>query len=296
MSKKRKLNYPIVILIGTGGVILLLLLSLILSLILLPIHEDSYLHFSVDDSNSIFEDLTKNKDNYTSIFDNKTLRFVKTLHDKYGAVFSFYCFYGWDVADGNQFSLADATDAFRDEFSKESNWLRFGFHAKDALAYESIRDEDELTYYDATIKELIRITGSIECIDSFVRLDRYVASEKALRLMQATDNGIIGLLTADDPSRQSYDLSSEEQEQLYAQDWFEKHGLAYTPSDVVFEKIASPADAIISVFNVLPQKNIEVFTHEWILDSRRVKFYMTGMAYLASIKGIASRFTEDVIQ
>lgn len=164
-----------------------------------------YLHFSVDDSNSIFEDLTLNAERYDSIFDQPQLKFIKKLHDKYGIVISFYVYYSWDV-ENNRFLLSDATDQFKEEFTANANWLRFGFHAKDADAYESISAVEELEYYNRTIRELIRITGSEKCIDSFVRLDRYVANVEMVDYMHSADNGIVGLLGADD-DRQSYALS-----------------------------------------------------------------------------------------
>ena len=70
---------------------------------------DGYIHFSIDDSNSIFEDLTKNEDKYKTVFDQPYLKFVKGLHDKYGAVFSFYLFYSWDVSNQKRFRICDCT-------------------------------------------------------------------------------------------------------------------------------------------------------------------------------------------
>lgn len=39
-----------------------------------------YVHLSIDDTIAIFEDLTENKDNYSSIFENKTLKFLRELN------------------------------------------------------------------------------------------------------------------------------------------------------------------------------------------------------------------------
>lgn len=53
--------------------------------------------------------------------------------------------------------MADTTDQFKEEFAENADWLRFGFHAKDADAYETIAADEEIEYYNKTISELIRI-------------------------------------------------------------------------------------------------------------------------------------------
>lgn len=185
---------------------------------LLSSNMGGYLHFSIDDSNSVFEDL--NSTQYSSIFEQPKLGFLKKLHDQYGVVVSFYTYYSWDV-EKNEFDLSMMTDRYHEEFSKNSDWLRFGFHAKDADAYENCSPEKNLEYYNKTIAELLRITGSVECIDNFVRLDRYQADTETVKLLQSADNGIVGLLAADDPNRQSYALSVTEMLDMNTNDWFE---------------------------------------------------------------------------
>ena len=116
-----------------------------------------YIHFSIDDSNDIFADLTAHSDYYDSIFQNQKLRYVKDLHDKYGIVVSFYVFYSWNVEKG-MFSLSECTNRFKDEFTENAGWLRFGFHAKDELAYETLTVEEELK---APMKAAAPAPGSI---------------------------------------------------------------------------------------------------------------------------------------
>lgn len=52
-----------------------------------------YCHLSVDDCNTLLEDLTKNEETYKSIFDQRHLGFLKKLHDDYGIVVSLYFFF-----------------------------------------------------------------------------------------------------------------------------------------------------------------------------------------------------------
>lgn len=257
--------------------------------------EGGILHFSVDDSNSIFEDLTLNAEKYDSIFDQPQLRFVKKLNDKYDIAISFYVYYSWDVSD-NRFSLSDATDQFKEEFTENANWLRFGFHAKDADAYTTITAVEELEYYDRTISELIRITGSEKCIDTFVRLDRFQADADMVDYLHSTDNGIVGLLCADDNNRQSYALSSVEMELMKAEDWYaDAYGVYYTPTDIRLESIDSDEKFYQDLAEIASQERIIIFTHEWVLNDKNVQKYMTWFAEYAYQAGKPFGFPEDNI-
>lgn len=121
-----------------------------------------FCHISVDDTISLFKDLTIHENEYTSIFENSTLKYFKSLHDKYGAKVSFYVFYSWDDLSKGGFSLRDVTDKFAKEFSENADWLKFGFHAMSAQSYQTTDIELQKEYYDAVINELLRITGGTQ--------------------------------------------------------------------------------------------------------------------------------------
>ena len=254
-----------------------------------------YIHFSVDDSNSIFEDITAHSDTYKSIFDNPQLQFIKSLHEKYGIVVSFYVFYSWNVEDGN-FALSDCTERYRDELIANTDWLRFGFHAKDAPAYETISAEDELEYYNKTVEELIRITGSVTCIDNFVRLDRFIATSEMVDELKKSEEGIVGLLCADDPERQSYSLTEQEQKVLWQNDWYSDGFMNYTPTDIRLENIEGVFDFRNRMKQTLEQKHIIVFTHEWLLTEKSVQRYMEWIAAIGKHNGLEFAFPEDMIE
>lgn len=84
-------------------------------------------HISIDDTINIFEDLNSNCDYYKSIFDNKSLNLLKTLHDKYNIIFHLYCFY--ENLDAS-FKLEFCTDKFKKEFKKNRGWIKINFHGK----------------------------------------------------------------------------------------------------------------------------------------------------------------------
>ena len=51
------------------------------------------IHFSIDDFFTAFIDLTENRKEYSSLFEQPVFAFFKRLHQDYQAVFSCFCFY-----------------------------------------------------------------------------------------------------------------------------------------------------------------------------------------------------------
>lgn len=244
--------------------------------------QEAQIHLSVDDTLLIFRDLTENTD-YDSIFDQPQLAFCRDLHERYGMVFSFYCFYS-----GGDFSLAQATDAFRTEFARNADWMKFGFHAKDAAAYGQIDAETEQYYYEQTLQELRRITGGDQCIDTgFLRLDRFWGTAEIVEALHETEDGPEGLLCAEeDPQRTSYDLTPDEAGQMYLQDYYYKeNGMYYTPTDLRVENIKSVVDFYRSIRQLFGQKTQVIFTHESLLLDAEVKKYLQWIGEYAQATG-----------
>lgn len=251
-------------------------ISLPIRSVLFDTEKTLYCHFSVDDSISIFEDLTNNEYNYKSIFEQPILGFMKKMHDQYGIKVSFYVFYSWDTTK-EIFCLSDATSKFINEFEKNSDWLRFGFHAKDALAYEELTADIANDYYIKTEKELKRIVGE-KCIDYFLRLDRYVANKDIVK--ELSIHGVKGLLTAPEISRDSYSLSEDEKQLCYENDWYiDNYSMSYTPTDIQIENLKNVDEFYESLKTFSSQPRIEIFTHEWALNDLNVKNFFEWYAY-----------------
>lgn len=260
-----------------------------------------YIHISIDDCIDVFQDLSLHSDRYRSAFDQPVLHFLMGLHERYGVTVSLYFFYSWDVEAEGRFQLHDMTSRYAEEFSRESDWLKFGFHAKDADAYETLDAEMETLYYESTVQELLRITGSKDSIDHFVRLDRYWADRDVTTALLELDDGIDGLLAADDPSVQSYGLTEQEMEQLYTDDWYiDDYGVAYTPTDIWLEGIENDDEFYRLLSEVATQPRIIVFTHEWLLTSRyptkaklKVQRYMKWIAEYGCERNVIFGFPQD---
>ena len=85
--------------------------------------------FVIDDVIWLFRDLTRQRP--ASLFDNPFLKMLKELHDDFGVKTQLNVFCETDRFYGNDhFSLTEMTDAYKAEFEAASDWLKFGFHAR----------------------------------------------------------------------------------------------------------------------------------------------------------------------
>ena len=163
---------------------------------------DKMIHFSFDDTISSLRDLTEKSDTYSSVFQQPFFKVLKELHETYGAVFSCYCFYQiLNSSDSSivDFSLEDVTDAYAEEFTANADWLKFGYHSLNgSMNYGSATDSEEVkTAYNNFITQIVRITGSVKCIDLVVRLQNFAGSKVACQAMRDCACGIIGFLAGD---------------------------------------------------------------------------------------------------
>ena len=87
-------------------------------------------YFFIDDVVWVFRDLTRQRP--ASIFDHHFLKSLKKTHDETGLKVQMNLFYRCSYFYGtDDFSLADMTDAYKEEFEANSDWLKFSFHAKE---------------------------------------------------------------------------------------------------------------------------------------------------------------------
>lgn len=259
-------------------------------------NDGRYINISLDDTISIFKDLTNNEKKYKSIFQNDTLKYFKELHDKYGLVVSFYCYY-----EDRNFNLGMASEKFREEFRKNSEWLRFGFHALDAeTKYETDEDAKRLLEdYNKTVNELIRITGGNESIDNVIRLHYYMGSLECINSIKNTENGITGLLCADTEGRISYYFDKEKSLKIYNADRYYDSGITFFNTDIRLEFFLDNLDEELEKYltEEYSSKNKEliVFTHEWQLSNKKIKSNIEKICEHVVNNNYLFEFAEDQI-
>lgn len=254
---------------------------------------DKYIHISVDDTIELFEDISA-KD-YLSIFDNSTLKWMKSLHESYGAVFSCYVYYSDD-----DFDLVQCTSKYLSEFEENADWLRFGFHTvNESTDYENSSSEQILHDYQMTITELERIVGQ-DAIDNVVRLQGFSGNEDNIKALAQVDNQpIIGLLTADD-TRVSYGLDENSNAYIYSHDemYSPEYGVSFISTDLRIEFVDSITRKI-KEFDTDSWNNqlmdLIFFTHEWELNEPNKKKIETLVKW-GEENAYCFNFPEDVMK
>jgi len=122
-------------------------------------------YFYIDDTIWVLRDITRQKPK--TLFENPFMNMLKTAHDKYGLKVQLNLFYRTDSFYGyDEFSLADVTDSYKDEFSANSDWLKFAFHALEEFPdypHVSATYEDTAKLFKMIEKEVFRFAGK----DSF---------------------------------------------------------------------------------------------------------------------------------
>lgn len=86
-------------------------------------------YFYIDDVIFCLRDITRQKPK--SLFDNPYFKGLKEAHDKYGMKVQLNLFARLDFFYGrDEFHLDEVTDAYKEEFAQNSDWLKFCFHSR----------------------------------------------------------------------------------------------------------------------------------------------------------------------
>ena len=224
-----------------------------------------YIHISLDDVIKTFAQITY--DDYGSIFNHPLLRFLKELHSKYGIVVSLYLFYETDY-DGARYNLAQFPECYRDEFVNNSEWLKLGFHGYNGKTDYGSEDAQKAKQdYLLTTSEILRFTGSLDSIDKTPRLHSFSGSRDCLLAMRDAENGIVGLLAADD-DRVSYYLDNSQNMSLRSYGYLFDSGLLFLKSNIRLELIESMEYHLKKNMKLyFSRQSIVVFTHEWAMKN-----------------------------
>ncbi len=127
-----------------------------------------YYRLSSDDNIYFLWDINKNKDTYTSIFDNPYLAVYKKAHDLYGAAVHLNIYYEMPAVhecfteEREYFDLSMMTDKFKAEWEANADWLKLNFHAKQDKPDKPYIRTDYATIYEDCKKvqqEILRFAG-----------------------------------------------------------------------------------------------------------------------------------------
>lgn len=220
-------------------------------------------HFSVDDTIDILKRLTH--ENYTSCFEEPVLAFFKELHLKYGLKASLYCFYENDEG----FNLSMCTDKFKNEFYENSDWLSFGFHAKNRKSdYSGYSGCDFLREVKLVYDNLYEIVSK-KAITFNVRLGFGKGNEECIKAFKENYPSFEILYGVDD-KRIEYHLTEKENDILLNEGeyYHEATGITVKLSEPRLEKQPLTEDYLKG----LKENEAYIFfTHEVHLEREEIK-------------------------
>lgn len=135
-------------------------------------------YFYIDDTIWVLRDLTNQRP--ASLFDNAFMKMLKQNHEKYGLKVQLNLFYRTDSFYGYEdFTLAKMTDAYKEEFQLNKDWLRFAFHAMEEFPdypHVNATYDDTKKLFKMTESEVERFAG--ENIFSYTVCPHWVVMSK----------------------------------------------------------------------------------------------------------------------
>ena len=236
------------------------------------------IHFSIDDFGTALADITVNKNKYNSIFENKTFALFKELHEKYGYVFSCYCY--TNGTTHNQIDISTVTTKFKKEFEKCSNWIKFGFHGKDDdTKFTGSVGLGTFTNLVTKCHNAIKNFAGEKSLTTVIRTQNYLCTADKIEKLRS-DFGLNGLMTPDGSSRGGYDLTADEITELdnnnimYRNMYYFKTNIRLEDEDeeTLPEKLELYKDNFI----------LGIFTHEYRLTDSN---YATKMRNMLNMLG-----------
>lgn len=249
---------------------------------------EKFMHMSFDDVYASLKDITQHE--YNSVFENALFGDLKRLHDEYGAVFTLNCF-----LEGDGFRISDLPSRYQKELGENAGWLKFAFHAKDKnQKYTEDCPEDIEKDYQTFIDAVLNLTGTARSIDHMVRLGFFTGSSSNIDALRACEEGITGLLTADD-DRVSYYFSEEWNDYiLKSNEYYDlDKNLRLIRTQTRLENIKTDAaqNAEFEKFAGYDRNVLEVFTHE--SEYSKVKARLENYVKWASENGYGFDFAEN---
>jgi len=253
--------------------------------------------FSIDDSIQVFKELAKN--NYSSIFENKYLEFLKSVHEKYGTKIQLNIYYEMEG-----FNLSEMPERYKEEWESVSDWLRLSFHAysddsryKDC-DYDTMKRDVELVH-----NEILRFAGEKSL--SFYTTLHYVACPKegVLAMRDCGIKGLVGLYGTDERPRIPYHLTDEISSYMRSNCFYmdEETGIVFMRNDVTLNEYKME-NLLSSLENHSGCEFYEVMIHEqffypeykWFQGDFEEKV-LFAMKYLVE-KGYEPAFFEEIFE
>ena len=187
--------------------------------------------FTTDDNILFLKDISERK--YDSVFRNPYLAFFKSLHEKYGLKVQMNLFFG-----NGDFTLEQVSDRYGNEFSENSDWLIFAFHADKEYPAHPYRFADYSKVFgdcSAVNREICRFAGA-PCLSDTPTVHYCTASEEGIRALRDCGvRGLFGLFGQNPPS--GYSLAPDKAALVSAGISQIQDGITYFNIDLILDRL-----------------------------------------------------------
>lgn len=267
--------------------------------------EEKYIHISFDDVYNCISDISSH--NYSSVFDNSFLGDLKHFHDTYGAVFTLNCFN--TCSKQPDYDISNMPDTYMEEFSENSDWLKFSFHSEDENANYGSSENTSLgtatgdceekikASYNKFTSAILNATGTANSIDRVARLGFFGGTENNVKALMECEYGITGLLAADD-TRISYYLNDTDNNYLLKNyEYYDKNNdIKMFKSQVRLENVRdNKINEQFSLISSIDSNMIEIFTHEQNYNNS-VKARLEEYLKWAKNKNYGFAYAQDIMK
>ena len=209
--------------------------------------------FTVDDNIRFLKEI--NEGAMKSIFDHPYPAMYKRLNEKFGLKVQLNLFYKMDG-----FDLSMMSDRYKEEWKKESDWLKLSFHSlyENTSPYESSGYDEVFSDASNVHSEILRF-ASKKSLAATTTIHYCRLTEDGLRAMK--DAGVKGLLGLYD-NRSSYDSTYEECERLSRGEAIQRGGMTYMAIDSILNNLsdASECEAVARSFS--DRDTVKLMIHE----------------------------------
>lgn len=238
-------------------------------------------NFSIDDATSIFQDITLGQ--YDSIFDNPILEKVKDLHDEYNITVTLYVFEQLD-----EFNIWDMPVDYKQEFRKNEDWLKIGFHSPTEENPLGVYTVKEYEYEYARTESAIWKFAGGDSVARVLRLHYWSATDEMVTYLKT--QGVTGFLCRDSEEK-SYNLTDEQTLKLYdSRDGLYKvNELTYYVTDI---RLENTENILEKLEERKKDRVIILFTHAWCFEDHYNKLkeafnYLSENGYqFSTLEGI----------
>ena len=253
--------------------------------------------FTVDDNIRVLRELTKG--DYVSLFSHPYLAMYRRLHERFALKVQLNLFY--EIGD---FTLADVTDRYKEEWRENADWLKLSFHSRlenVRRPYENSPYEEVYADCDAVHREILRF-ASKENLAKTTTLHFCVATNGGVSALSDLGvKGLLGLYGSDEAPRVSYQNTPEEGARLRRGEIVCREGMHYAGIDVVLN--AHERDENLALLEVLSDREfVKVMIHEQYFYPDYERYQsdfeqkLSAVFSFLSEKGFRSAFFENCIE